>query len=98
MRLTWVLFWLLAFTAQPAAAQGSLASQVQNQLAMLVTSKSADVGIAAIDLATGETVSVRLRRQPGGPMEERFVDFIYYPIMDPDGTGSGVVRETSDRG
>lgn len=59
MRLTWVLFWLLAFAAQPAAAQGSLASQVQNQLAMVVTSKSADVGIAAIDLATGETVSVR---------------------------------------
>jgi beta-lactamase class A len=59
MRLTWVLFWLLAFAAQPAAAQSPLASQVQNQLAMLVTSKSADVGIAAIDLATGETVSVR---------------------------------------
>ena len=59
MRLTWVLFWLLAFVAQPAAAQSSLASQVQNQLSMLVTSKSADVGIAAIDLKTGETVSVR---------------------------------------
>ena len=59
MRLTVILFWLLAFAAQPAAAQGSLASQVQNQLSMLVTSKSADVGIAAIDLTTGETVSVR---------------------------------------
>ena len=30
---------------------------------MLVTSKSADVGIAAIDLSTGETVSVRGNRQ-----------------------------------
>jgi beta-lactamase class A len=59
MRLTFVLFWLLAFAAQPAAAQGSLASQLQNQLSMVITSKSADVGIAAIDLATGETVSVR---------------------------------------
>lgn len=59
MRLIWILFWLLAFAAQPAAAQTSLASQVQTQLSTLVTSKSADVGIAAIDLKTGETVSVR---------------------------------------
>lgn len=60
MRLTGLLFCLLALVAQPAAAAGgSLAGQVQNQLAMLVTSESADVGIAAIDLATGETVSVR---------------------------------------
>lgn len=59
MRLSWVFFCLLALVAQPASAQGSLASQVQNQLSTLVTSKSADVGIAAIDLKTGETVSVR---------------------------------------
>lgn len=60
MRLTVLLFCLFAFIAQPAAAApGSLAGQLQNQLSMLVTSKSADVGIAAIDLATGETVSVR---------------------------------------
>ena len=59
MRLIGLLLGLLAFVAQPAAAQTSLASQLQNQLSMLVTSKSADVGIAAIDLATGETVSVR---------------------------------------
>ena len=59
MRLIGLLLALLAFVAQPAAAQGTLAGQLQNQLAMLVTSKSADVGVAAIDLATGETVSVR---------------------------------------
>ena len=60
MRLILLLFGLLTLVAQPAAAaQTSLAGQLQNQLAMLVTSKSADVGIAAIDLATGETVSVR---------------------------------------
>ena len=59
MRLTGILFWLLAFSAQPALAQPSLAASLQNQLSMLVTSKSADVGIAAIDLASGETVSVR---------------------------------------
>ncbi|HUG45150.1 MAG TPA: serine hydrolase [Sphingomicrobium sp.] len=59
MRLILLVFGLLALAAQPASAQGSLAAQVQNQLAMVVTSNSADVGIAAIDLATGETVSVR---------------------------------------
>jgi beta-lactamase class A len=59
MRLGVILFWLLACIAQPAAAQSPLAAELQNQLAMLVTSKSADVGVAAIDLATGETVSVR---------------------------------------
>jgi beta-lactamase class A len=51
------IFGLMA--AQPAVAQSPLAAQVQNQLSMLVTSKSPDVGIAAIDLVTGETVSVR---------------------------------------
>jgi beta-lactamase class A len=59
MRLILGVFGLLAFAAQPAAAQGSLAAQVQNQLAMVVTSNSSDVGIAAIDLSTGETVHVR---------------------------------------
>jgi beta-lactamase class A len=58
--LTAIFCCLLAFTAQPALAEsGNLASSLQNELSMLVTSKSADVGLAAIDLATGETVSVR---------------------------------------
>jgi len=59
MRLGVILFWILACIAQPAAAQGPLAAQLQNQLAMLVTTKSADVGVAAIDLSTGEAVHVR---------------------------------------
>jgi beta-lactamase class A len=59
MRLILVLFAALAFASQPAAAQGTLAAQLQNQLAMVVTSNSSDVGIAAIDLSTGETVHVR---------------------------------------
>lgn len=58
-RLTAFLFCLLALGAQPAAAQSPFAAQVQNQLSALVTTKSADVGIAAIDLVTGETVNVR---------------------------------------
>jgi beta-lactamase class A len=60
MRRFGILFLLLALVAQPAAAaSGSLVTSLQNELAMLVTSKSADVGLAAIDLKTGETVSVR---------------------------------------
>ena len=59
MRFTAILLWLLAFAAQPAFAANSFVSSMQNELAMLVTSKSADVGIAAIDLTSGETVSVR---------------------------------------
>lgn len=61
MRLiTGFLFCLLAFAAQPAAAaDGTLYHAVQQQLAMLVTSKTSDVGIAAIDLNTGEYVSVK---------------------------------------
>jgi beta-lactamase class A len=61
MRLiTGLLFCLCAFVAQPAAAaDGTLYHAVQQQLAMLVTSKTSDVGIAAIDLNTGEYVSVR---------------------------------------
>lgn len=49
----------LAFVAQPAVAADTLAGSLQTELATLVTSKSADVGVAAIDLNTGETVSVR---------------------------------------
>jgi beta-lactamase class A len=59
MRWTAILLWLMAFVAQPAAAQTPLVSAMQNELAMLVTSKSSDVGIAALDLTSGETVSVR---------------------------------------
>ena len=60
MRRFGILFLLLALVAQPAAAaSNSLVTSLQNELAMLVTSKSTDVGIAAIDLKTGETVSVR---------------------------------------
>ena len=60
MRRFGILFLLLALFAQPAAAaSNSLVTSLQNELSMLVTSKSTDVGIAAIDLKTGETVSVR---------------------------------------
>ena len=64
MRRLGILLFALALFAQPAAAaQSPLVASLQNELSMLVTSKSADVGIAAIDLSTGETVSVRGNRQ-----------------------------------
>jgi len=60
MRVPTVLFALLAFVAQPAAAASSpsLAS-LEQQLSYLVAGNSADVGIAALDLTTGETVSIK---------------------------------------
>jgi beta-lactamase class A len=59
MRRLGFLFFLLAFAAQPAAAQSPLVASLQDELATLVTTKSADLGIAALDLNTGEMVSVR---------------------------------------
>lgn len=44
----------------------------------------------------GRALSVRLHRTPEAPMEERFVDFIYQPILAPDGQPSGVFVEGSD--
>ena len=37
-----------------------------------------------------------LRRSPGGPLEERFVDFIYQPITDLQGKVSGIFVQGSD--
>ena len=54
------LFWLLALAAQPAAAATSPAlNQLEQQLSYLVANKSADVGIAALDLTSGESISVK---------------------------------------
>jgi beta-lactamase class A len=56
-----ILFSLLAFGAQPAvaAASSSDLTAVEQQLSALVASKSADVGIAALDLNTGESLSIK---------------------------------------
>jgi two-component sensor histidine kinase len=44
----------------------------------------------------GRAVSVRLQRTQGAPPEERFLDFIYQPIVGPDGEAVGVFVEGSD--
>jgi beta-lactamase class A len=60
MRFIALFFALLAFVAQPAAAASSPnLTTLEQQLSSMVSSKSADVGIAALDLNTGETVSIK---------------------------------------
>jgi PAS domain S-box-containing protein len=44
----------------------------------------------------GRGMPVELRRQPQGPLEKRFVDFIYQPIRDSAGHVSGIFVEGSD--
>jgi len=60
MRYFAFLGWLLALAAQPAFAASSPALQpIEQQLSALVQHRAGDFGISAMDLATGETLSVR---------------------------------------
>ena len=61
MRIIAVLLSLLAFTAQPAAAAASSPGllSLEQQLNAMVAGKSTDIGIAALDLTTGQSVSVK---------------------------------------
>lgn len=60
MRYIAIFLSLLAFVAQPAAAASSpdLVS-VEQQLTSVLSGSSADVGVAALDLNTGESVSIK---------------------------------------
>lgn len=58
--LAYFFLSLFALVAQPAIAASSASlSSLEQQLSSLVSNKSADVGIAALDLNTGETVSIK---------------------------------------
>jgi beta-lactamase class A len=60
MRVPTVLFALLALVAQPAVAATNPSLQtLEQQLASMVGGRGIDVGIAALDLRTGESVSVQ---------------------------------------
>jgi beta-lactamase class A len=61
MRFIAVFFLsLLAFAAQPVAAASSPSlTSLEQQLSSMVANRSTDVGIAALDLNTGETVSIK---------------------------------------
>ncbi|HSK74233.1 MAG TPA: PAS domain S-box protein [Pyrinomonadaceae bacterium] len=39
---------------------------------------------------TGREIRVLLQREPGAPLEECFVDFVYQPIFEADGSVSGI--------
>ena len=60
MRFIAIPISLLAFLAQPAAAASSPSlNNLEQQLSYFVAGKSADVGIAALDLNTGESISIK---------------------------------------
>src|SRR3954470_16959413 len=60
MRFIALLLSILASAAQPAVAASSASlTDLEQQLSSMVSNRSADVGIAALDLNTGETVSIK---------------------------------------
>jgi beta-lactamase class A len=60
MRVIVFLLSLLALVAQPASAASSPSlANLEQQLSYLVAGKSSDVGIAALDLNTGDMVSIK---------------------------------------
>jgi signal transduction histidine kinase/CheY-like chemotaxis protein len=44
----------------------------------------------------GHAVPLRVQREAGGPLEERFIDFVYQPIRGPKGNVEGIFVEGSD--
>ncbi|HET8654417.1 MAG TPA: ATP-binding protein [Longimicrobiaceae bacterium] len=44
----------------------------------------------------GREVPVFISREPGAPPEERFLDFVYAPLVEADGTRSGIVAHGTD--
>ncbi|WP_240325489.1 serine hydrolase [Sphingomonas mesophila] len=59
-RVAGILMWLLALVAAPAMAASSPSlTSLERQLAYMVDGRSGNYGIAALDLATGEMVSLR---------------------------------------
>ena len=44
----------------------------------------------------GGNLKVQLQRAPAGPLEERFVNLVYQPIMDGDGTVGGIFVDGYD--
>ena len=44
----------------------------------------------------GHAVPLRVQREPGGPLEERYLDFVYQPIHDHHGKVTGIFLEGSD--
>jgi len=45
---------------------------------------------------TGSCVPVLLQREPGATLEQRYVDFVYQPIIGADGSATGIFVEGTD--
>lgn len=52
--------------------------------------------LASREAFVGRRVKVALQREVGAPLEERYLDFVYQPIIEPDGSASGVFVEGID--
>lgn len=52
--------------------------------------------LATREAFVGRRVRVALQRSAGAELEERYLDFIYQPIIEPDGTASGIFVEGVD--
>ena len=55
-----------------------------------------DEGFRTGEPIAGTAVPIQLQRAPGGPREDRFVDFVYQPIAGADGEVTGIFVEGSD--
>ena len=44
----------------------------------------------------GAAVPITLQRTPGGPPEDRFLDFVYMPVRGPDGAVTGILCQGID--
>ena len=44
----------------------------------------------------GQAIPVRLQRSADGPLEDRYVDFVYQPLTDPQGAVTGIVAHGVD--
>ncbi|HYW15364.1 MAG TPA: PAS domain-containing protein [Allosphingosinicella sp.] len=45
---------------------------------------------------SGRSVAVKLQRRPGGPREERLLDFVFQPIFEPSGAVGGIFADGYD--
>ena len=48
------------------------------------------------ELFVGQEYRVLVQRVPDAPLEERFVDFTYLPVIEADGSRSGIIAHGSD--
>ncbi|HUF28306.1 MAG TPA: ATP-binding protein [Gemmatimonadaceae bacterium] len=52
--------------------------------------------LASCEPFVAREMAITLGRTPGAPPEERFVDFVYQPLVEADGTCAGIIGHGSD--